>query len=98
MGHLHVIFGVLEHLWPVVPLVNGFVGEGLPFEWFLQSPSWISPSLPSLPLVRGILDKDRSVAWSDFLYRSSPMSIYLVVMCCSFCASAFSSRSIPSLK
>ena len=26
---LHLIFHVYEHLWPIVPSVNGFVGDGL---------------------------------------------------------------------
>jgi len=35
-------FGVIEHLGPVVSLVDGFVSEGSTPTWFLQSPSWIS--------------------------------------------------------
>ena len=27
-AHLYVILSVLEYLWPVISLVNGFVGEG----------------------------------------------------------------------
>jgi len=28
MGLLHILLGIIEHFGPIVPLVDGFVGEG----------------------------------------------------------------------
>ena len=88
-GASHILFGIIEHLGPIVPLVDDFVGKGPASGMVPQLSLWIFfIALLTSSDPRHLKYGSECILEYDFLYKRSPMSMYLVAMCCSFCTSA----------
>ena len=93
----YIILGIVEHLGPVVPLVDDHVGE--------RATSCVVPAISVVDFLYHPLSLLRTEAsqitgqgggWSRIFFIVSPRSMYRVAKC--WIASILSSGSVPSFK